>query len=307
MMSSKNPAFQQTLLALSHPVSLLAMATLLLNALLWQRFWPSWVTGKLGDVAWLCFAPFVLALPLAWLWPARPRRVGATAIMLTGLAYALVKAAPPVNAAALAAFAAIGFPAKLTLDATDLLALPALLLAWAVWQRPPRRQPSPAGQWAALSLAALALLADSPGPQDNGISCLLEPDPTTLVALREVQNYNYFGDNVERAAYRSKDGGLTWTPDPAFETKYPDCAARWPLPVPGVADVNSRYLYAAGGGIYRTDDGGDTMRRELSLGVVYDTHYFKATQHSLIAAGPDGVWVRTATSEWRQTLAVPEN
>jgi len=36
---------------LAHPLSLIAMSILALNALVLQPFWPSWWSGKVGDAS----------------------------------------------------------------------------------------------------------------------------------------------------------------------------------------------------------------------------------------------------------------
>ena len=54
--------------ALTHPATLLALATLLVNDLVFKWLWPdTWITGKLSDLAWVIFAPPLLALPLTFL------------------------------------------------------------------------------------------------------------------------------------------------------------------------------------------------------------------------------------------------
>ena len=59
-----NVAFRRTLISLSHPVSIGAIALLLFNDHVWRRVAPSWFTGNIGDFAWLIFTPFLLAVVL---------------------------------------------------------------------------------------------------------------------------------------------------------------------------------------------------------------------------------------------------
>src|SRR3990170_4019407 len=87
---------------LAHPVSVCAAGALLANAVVFQRWWPGWWTGKLGDAAWMVLAPFGVALALAGLFPrlaARRGRLGWLAILGVGSVFAALKAAPPANAA----------------------------------------------------------------------------------------------------------------------------------------------------------------------------------------------------------------
>ena len=62
-----NTFHQRCQLALTHPVTLGAVALLLVNDWLLKPLWQSdWTTGKLSDFAWMVFAPplllFVLSL-----------------------------------------------------------------------------------------------------------------------------------------------------------------------------------------------------------------------------------------------------
>ena len=86
-----NSAFRRALASLSHPLSIAAIVVLLLNDHVWRKVAPSWLTGKLGDAAWLVFAPFLLAALMAWVWPKREELVGRVSIIGTGLIFALVQ------------------------------------------------------------------------------------------------------------------------------------------------------------------------------------------------------------------------
>ncbi|HUN07759.1 MAG TPA: hypothetical protein PLQ56_14210 [Aggregatilineales bacterium] len=135
-----NRAFQRAMHSLAHPISLGAIVLLLFNDhwLRWNH--PSWLTGKLGDFAWLAFAPFIAALLLAWVIPARWKRqetyVGGLSIALIGLWFGLAKTVPLVHEwTAVAWNNVIGWQGSLRLDATDLLTLPALFISAWVWWR----------------------------------------------------------------------------------------------------------------------------------------------------------------------------
>lgn len=52
--------------ALTHPVTLAALATLLVNDVVFKAAWPdAWLTGKLSDLAWVVFASPLLAFALS--------------------------------------------------------------------------------------------------------------------------------------------------------------------------------------------------------------------------------------------------
>lgn len=144
---------------LLHAVPLGAVAVLVLNDHWWKRAYPSFVTGKLSDVAGLVFFPLLLQA----LWeigrslvgsPWGPsRRALIVAVIATGVVFALAKIWPPVNSMVRTADAVLrwlpkvvwaavhGAPApplgraSLVLDRTDLLALPALLAALGIGLR----------------------------------------------------------------------------------------------------------------------------------------------------------------------------
>ena len=63
-----SPSFRQRCAsALMHPVTLGALGVLLVNDLVFKAFWPgAWVPGKLSDLAWMVFAPPVLAFVLSF-------------------------------------------------------------------------------------------------------------------------------------------------------------------------------------------------------------------------------------------------
>jgi hypothetical protein len=142
--------------ALLHPLALGAVALLVLNDHLGKALWPGPVSGKLSDLAGLAFFPLLLlgtwevllAARGAWHGPSLRPLLGALAA--TGLAFSLVKTSVPANAAAGWTLGAgqwaagslpalvLGHPvpapapAALVRDPSDLLALPALLLALAI-------------------------------------------------------------------------------------------------------------------------------------------------------------------------------
>jgi hypothetical protein len=51
-----NLVFRHAVISLSHPVSIGAIMLLLFNDHIWRRVALSWITGKIGDFAWLIFA-----------------------------------------------------------------------------------------------------------------------------------------------------------------------------------------------------------------------------------------------------------
>lgn len=173
--SRQPPRPPQPHAALTHPVWLLALATLILNdhVLKGAGVLPGWLTGKLSDVAGLMVAPALLAVAL--------RLRGRWGLLLAHGAVGAVFAAInlwPAASRGLEALTALGpLPWHIVTDPTDLLALPALGASWALLARSGRSAGvslAGARRWAAraaFGAGALACMATSPPEPDPG------PDP----------------------------------------------------------------------------------------------------------------------------------
>jgi hypothetical protein len=284
-----------------------AAAVLLLNALIWQPLWPSWWTGKIGDAAWLVIVPLLAAVPLSAAPALRrlsPRSFGAPACLLTALAFAAAKTVPAVNTALLTLGASLGIAFKLRLDPTDLLALPAVLVAAWIWQHSPR-QPRRGLQAAGLALAALAIVADVSAPYDFGINCLA-PTNVTRVLLSYYAVHEFASHKPNKVIYRSDDGGLTWRPDGHADASKVVCTKNnhWPEPDPSSPTV--QLYFVPGQGIYRSSDQAQTLQLEQPLKDVPDHEQDKTTGNLIIAAGTQGIWVKTPAGQWQQTLVLPK-
>lgn len=135
---------------LLHPVSLAAIALLVVNDHVLKAAWPGALTGKLSDLAGLAFFPLLLAAVAQQVRPAlRLRPTVAVCAMLTALVFAAIKVWPLAGDAYRVGLGALQWPfralgsllaghgvpglapVRLTPDVTDLLALPAVLIA--VW------------------------------------------------------------------------------------------------------------------------------------------------------------------------------
>lgn len=162
---------------LSSPGSVLACTLLVLNDHVLKQAWPGLVTGKLSDVAGLVFAPLLLAFPLA---AVRVRRPPAIAVAATGLGFVLTKSSETGASVASDVWSLTGIPTTIRADPTDLVALPALGLAWWIHARVRRevlRGTAPRGRrvlalalgTAMLPVGVLATAATSCDP-DEGVT-----------------------------------------------------------------------------------------------------------------------------------------
>ena len=125
------------------PLTLAALAVLVVNDWVLKPRLGNWVTGKLSDVAGVLAAPLVataLVDVLAWAagrlgapvdWTLRRWKL-AVALAVCAAGVIAVKTSAGGARALEDALAALGVDARVVADPTDLLALPALGLAW--WQ-----------------------------------------------------------------------------------------------------------------------------------------------------------------------------
>ncbi|MGB2568261.1 hypothetical protein ACPFP2_07415 [Micromonospora citrea] len=126
---------------LARPVTLLGMAALVVNDHVLKAAFPGPVTGKVSDVAGLLLAPPLVAVLLALAAPRLPVRAAVVVGLVTvGAGFAIVKTSGYAAQLASAAWSALAGPSLVRADVTDLLALPALALAWWSWTRA-RRHP----------------------------------------------------------------------------------------------------------------------------------------------------------------------
>jgi hypothetical protein len=303
-----NRAFEAALRSMAHPLAIIAVLLLLLNDHWLRWVSPSWLTGKLGDFTWLVFAPFIAAAALAWIIPPRiPRHEAVVrwlAFVLIGLWFALAKTVPFVHVLTTAAWESIiGWQGSLRMDASDLLALPALLIGWWIWQDAARR-PASLRPIASISLALgiVATLA-SDGPvyswSDSGITYICKQGPF-LVTSTEAQpladyinsgNDHAVGDPDDPDSYeitrrhnvfRSHDGGLTWSND--LEENYRqqvggNCSQDSANEVTDPRDPSLRYRWTPGERIERSTDAGQTWIPDYELAMLqqdvrsYYNHY----------------------------------
>ena len=199
--------------ALTHPVTLAALALLLVNDVVFKTLFPgAWAVGKLSDLAWVIFASPLLAFALSFAVPkksAAGRRV-ALFVAYGGLPilYAAFNTFAPVHDAIMGVLTlgADGAASGSPMDATDSLVIP-FGLAIAAWTW---RRGVPTGglrsRFAALAagIAALASLASPCGsyPGEEGVTYLSVADDGAVFAS---------GPALPPYAYRSDDGGMSWS------------------------------------------------------------------------------------------------
>lgn len=169
------------------PVSAVSVIVLLLNDHVLKHAWPGFLTGKLSDVAGLVVAPALVALIFL-------RRADFAAVVVTGVLFTLVKTTETGAEIASQAWTTLAGPSRVLVDPGDLIALPALGLAWWVRQRSRDRVTARWRVATAVPLAVLAVTATSAWHMPSA----------EVVELRD-------GAIVLDGRYESRDGGRTWT------------------------------------------------------------------------------------------------
>ncbi len=303
----QNRRTKNTWHVLLHPIVFLAMILVLLNALIFQPLSPSWLTGKLGDLAWMVILPLFIAALIA---PISRDKAFPLAAGISALTLLLFKVVPASNLLANQLFSHVfGVAFKLRLDPTDLLALVGLPVAWWVW-RQPRENARRIWRFAPIALLVMASLADAPAPGYDDIECLAVSGDTVVAFTPERSTY---GSKAERKAYTSTDMGMTWTDQGVFKVESDEpqandaglpmedlmatCSLNYSKEI-NITDPNNpaiSYTAISGEGVYRSSDNGATLIREIEVEdlVSFSDLIFAPDQQTLIiGAGFDGALVR---------------
>ena len=192
--------------ALMHPATLVALAVLLVNDLLFKALWPgAWAPGKLSDLAWMVFAPPVLAFVLSFETTGRAKAQRAAFVAAYAglpLLYVAFNTFAPVHDAILIVLGLFGGDGpRSPLDPTDSIVVPfAMAAAFWVWRRPSLEAQSIRARLALLAATAAALASVASSYDGNwGVEQVGRTASETL------------GANTFEGFYESIDGGLTWT------------------------------------------------------------------------------------------------
>ena len=260
--------------ALTHPVTLAALGALLVNDVVFKALFPgAWAVGKLSDLAWVVFAPPLMAFALSFAVPksAAGRRIALIAAYGgLPLLYAAFNTFAPVHDAVMRVLltGADGAARGAPMDATDSLVIP-FGLAIAAWAY---RRGVPDGgrlrfRFAALvaGVAALASVATSQDPVAEGVAALGATGGGSVIA----------GSAYFYGGYKSDDGGMSWSWDANNDYR--------------LIVQSSQRAQTPRGEYVITDSGielaGEDGRREL----VYSTEYLR---------GDANRWVQKRDTQW---------
>lgn len=228
--------------ALAHPVWVGALVVLLANdhVLKGAAILPVALTGKLSDVAGLIVAPILLASLLRL----RSQRGLMGSHLAVGLVFTALQLSSAVSESWAVLWSTFAWGWSTTMDPTDLLALPALGLSWAVLVPAAQRRTTVAPAWRAtlLGLGTLGCVATSQSDRERDTSW----GWADIQAVIYLHNANDTTTKVSIRALRSDiktdceqiglDPAMRWV-ESAFEP-----AAVWELPpgtnVPLVTDIS---------------------------------------------------------------------
>ena len=277
-----NSFHQRCQFAVTHPVTLGAVALLLVNDWLLKPLWSSdWTTGKLSDFAWMVFAPplVLFAFSLLVRGTARAERSACLAAYVgLPLLYAAYNTFSPLHDWIMGGFTVLSGPGVVsTLDPADSLVIPpAMAVALWVWRGTTHSRESLRTRLHlyAVVIAALATVATSYS-QPSPYAWSLGVDSMGETVM----------NGMGHDGYTTTDGGLTWIPGQyySYELAYGD--GEWG----GEGVVTPRGTYfVSGTEVYRTT-------KDSQPESVYSLRYLLAERN---------FWVQvSSTREMRRQVA----
>ncbi|GLX02227.1 hypothetical protein [Microtetraspora sp. NBRC 16547] len=312
---------------LAHPTTTLAVAVLLLNDHLLKELWPGPVTGKLSDFAGLVAAPPLMALLI--------RCPAPVAIALTGTLFTLMKVTA-AGAEVASWLWSLFIPSRIVADPTDLIALPALGLAWLVWRRAARRPPVRLPQAVLIvPVAMFAATATGAMPRPPSATAVEVQERDIVVRLHPLDTVASTDGGVTwrktdgGVAWRKTDGGVAWRkwdaspPETVQSTAcVPGDQAHCYRIVPGLLQVEE----SADGGntwttawqispgrqewldrVYRVPSEGTEVDHANSLALAVQAVPDDGGAHIVVVAnGRDGVAVRDPSGRWQRLGLTPD-
>jgi hypothetical protein len=292
---------------LGHPVTMAALALLVVNDHVLKHTHPGWATGKLSDAAGMLLAPPLLAALAGLIAPRLPvRRVAVASIVAVGAGFTFVKIWAYGAQLASSAWSVLT-PSLIRADPTDLLVLPLLGVAWWTFAR---SRAARAGRLVRairlavlLPLALAGVAATSPARALNAVGVHLSGDSIYLEVRDEYHDAEW---SV------SHDDGATWAEaeEPASPARA-GCTAAQPVVCYRVVAGGLGVQGSTGGGPW-TDSWriGDAQRHALYRDYADIEKTSELTSVALavrevpgghvvvVANGRDGFAVRDTAGQW---------
>lgn len=320
MPEQRGPEGPRALRALGSPAAALCLVLLVLNDHLLKQAWPGWVTGKLSDVVGLVVAPLMLGVVLATL-GVRRWRVWSVGLVVTG--FVATKTTAAGAAAMSAGWSLTGIPTHIRADLSDLLALPAVLVAVRLWRQAgeggARRLAVVLGT-ALLPLGVLATAATGACDTDEGITSAGvvtgrlsggDGERRTILVLqdhRDLRAIDVAGDvSTLPRNERERMGDLDWNDEGAC---LPDALTCWRVGVEN--DL-----------VQASSDGGRSWSTEFTFSAEQQAEAIAGVEETCgeepqawlgdvavmatpggplvaVTASHGGAWLRSTSGEWRR-------
>ncbi|MEU6414833.1 hypothetical protein [Microbispora sp. NPDC046933] len=303
---------------LGHPATVVAVGVLIVNDRVLKPLWPGVVTGKLSDLAGMLVAPPLLALLAAYAARITRRvplgdRTAAGAIALTGALFAWMKTTGTGAEAATRAWAVLVPSSRVLADPTDLLALPALAVAWLVWRRaarPAARDLRRARALTVLPAAVFAVTATSAVPASSSaravevrhgeIVVAVAPDGATIATGDAGRSWHEWKGSpspspVTRACVPAEPGRCyRVTPNRLRVEQTTDGGATWTV----AWEISRGRQGWLDRGYENPDPYGERSDRAASTAVAVQA--VPGGHVVAVANGTDGVVMRDASGRWRR-------
>ncbi len=307
--------FRRIASSFNHPFSLIMIALLVFNDFFLKPYVPSWLSGKLSDLAMVYLLPF-LGMVLIALFPKirRLRWVEITAFIFPVMVFTAGKTILPFNQLIFHWLSVLlPYPTHFVFDPSDLVALLMLLPASYVWRKSGELKGLPVSglRWVTVPLVAILMLADAAAPQ-YGIACLEAQADGSLLAQTLYQDETFISSN----------GGLNWESAPADVRIQKECELNFNQPGDSRVFESASgevYRFIAGQGIAESQDNGQHWTEVLPLKDLSEAElaYRKKSQTTytyvpgpldviedpvsgnlLAAMGQEGIVLRQASGEW---------
>ena len=213
-------SYKTDFFAMSHPWVMLSVAILLVNDYVLKVYFPSWLTGKLSDLAGLFFFPILLSAVLnIVLEPLKfqPRHIAFSSFWFTALWFTLIKTLPFFSGLTGDILSSLmSLPVKIICDPTDMIALAMLFPAWKLRLSAGNgRMTKKRGlSYAMLFIASLVAMASGPSGNIRVITRLVVHE-NKIYTYHDYSKDPYASNDPYASSsyeenYYSSDGGQTW-------------------------------------------------------------------------------------------------
>jgi hypothetical protein len=225
--------------AVFHPMWLLALAILVVNdhALKYTHDISPWVTGKLSDFAGLIVAPLVLAI----VFRVQTHRGFKAAHVAIGVGFSAINLFPVFAHSFEALMSHTPFPWHITVDPSDLIALPMLLISYSTLTPSMEVETTmrPLAEKALLAASGIACMATSPPPSPNPRT----PSPRFMSGIAAIENHTG-QDRIIRIRSVRKEialdcNALLTNPKEFLNEETFDKATAWSLPTGGAIPITT--------------------------------------------------------------------